>query len=131
MTYTTRRKAIATASFFATVWAVAAAIQPTSTYHLAPLLLAGSVPVVAGGSGLFEQATNAVLGAGLAATVSVAVAASGWMLGPTLLPYGGPLAEALTFAVIGSGAGILFASLSGRVRQGGQREYQRPETASR
>jgi hypothetical protein len=131
MIYTTKSKAVATASFLATVWAVAAAVQPTSTYHLAPLMLAGSVPVVAGGSGSIEQATNAFLGAGLAATVSVAVAASGWMLGPTLLPYGGPLAEAFTFTVVGSAAGVLLTTLNGRARQEDQSEYQRPETASR
>ena len=131
MIYTTRRKALATAGSLATVWVVAAAAQPTSTYHLAPLLLAGSLPVTAGASGLSERATHAVLGAGLAATVSVALAALGWMLGPTLLPYGGPLAEALTFAAVGSVAGSLLTAFNPRARQQGQSEYQRPETSSR
>lgn len=117
MIYTARRKALATAGFLATVWVVAAAAQPTSTYHLAPLLLAGSIPVVTGASGLPERATHAVLGAGLAATVSVALAALGWMLGPTLLPYGGPLAEALTFAAVGSVAGGLLIAHKPTVNQ--------------
>ncbi|MCP4304500.1 MAG: hypothetical protein GY788_06405 [bacterium] len=102
------RSGLLTGALLAVVWVVAALAQPTSTYHLAPILIAGAVPVIARQK---RSATPLLLAAAsgglIAATASVALAAFDLMRGPTLLPYGGAFAEALTFTVAGVAIGGL------------------------
>jgi hypothetical protein len=84
---------------FALIWAVAAVVSPTTTFHLGPVIVAVS-PV------LFSDhrpATRVIAaGLGIAVAISFALAASGSLHGPTLLPWGGALAESLVFAAVGA-----------------------------
>lgn len=110
------RSGLLTGALLAGVWAVAAFAQPTSTYHLAPILVAGAVPAL----GSRRRApkshllTAAVAGGLIAAAASVVLAALDLLRGPTLLPYGGAFAEALTFTVIGVIAGTVAGWLFSR-----------------
>ncbi len=106
-TTTQLQNALRTAALLVVIWAVAAAFQPTSTYHLAPILVAGILPVLAGAARIRGLVGNAALGAALAATAALLLAALDLLRGPTLLPYGGALAEALTFAGVGAVGGAL------------------------
>jgi len=79
------------------VWVLAAAWRPTSTYHLAPILIVGVGPMMSWGS------EKAVLGATAFGTL-VALGTSAilaWLdllRGPSLLPNGGALVESLVLA---------------------------------
>ncbi len=90
---------IAGALGFALIWAIAATVSPTTTFHLGPFIVAVS-PV------LFSDhrpATRVIpAGLGIAVATSLALAASGSLQGPTLLPWGGALAESLVFAAVGA-----------------------------
>jgi len=96
-------KPMAGALGFALIWAVAAVVSPTTTFHLGPLIVAVS-PV------LFSDRRSATrlipAGLGIAAVTSLALAASGSLQGPTLLPWGGALAESLVFAAVGTVAAL-------------------------
>lgn len=102
------RSGLLTGGLLVAVWAVAAAVQPTSTYHLAPILIAGAVPVLGRRSGaprsrLVLAATGGAL---IAATGAALLAGFNLFQGPTLLPYGGAFAEALMFTVAGAVGGF-------------------------
>ncbi len=96
-------------SLLAAVWAVAAVAQPTSTYHLAPILIAGIVPILARSSSrsMPRLIASAAAGGAVALVASVALVTFDLLRGPTLLPYGGAFAEAITFTAIGAVAGLL------------------------
>lgn len=99
---------------FALLWIVAAAARPATTFHLAPLIVAG-IPAVA----LVIDARDsrprrqvlvaAALGLATALIVTAALTAGSRLSGPSLLPFGGAVAEAVIFSGIGAGAGLLFA----------------------
>jgi hypothetical protein len=116
-TQTQYRNALTTTAFLAAVWAVAAAFQPTSTYHLAPLLVAALLPALAGANSKAALASTAAQGAAIAAGAAVVLAAFDLLRGPTLLPYGGALAEAATFAAIGAAGGALIAIVTALSRR--------------
>jgi hypothetical protein len=103
------RSAAAAAVGLALVWIIAAAVRPTSTYHLAPILVAGVVPILARRperSAAF-LATSAAAGAVVASAAALALTGFDLLRGPTLLPYGGAFAEALTFALVGAVGGLI------------------------
>lgn len=103
------RSAVSAAAGLAAVWAVAAAVRPTSTYHLAPLLIAGIAPILARRPERSHSllAVGAMAGVVIAAGAALGLAAFDLLRGPSLLPYGGALAEAVTFTVLGAVAGFL------------------------
>ncbi|MDX2342619.1 MAG: hypothetical protein QNL12_02275 [Acidimicrobiia bacterium] len=105
------RSGVLTAGLLAAVWAIAAFAQPSSTYHLAPILIAGAVPILSRRHGArFRRFMLAALaGSLMASTAAVALSAFDLLRGPSLLPYGGALAEALTFASVGAAIGALLA----------------------
>ncbi len=112
-------RAIGYSLFLSAVWVVAAAIRPTSTYHLAPLLVAGAAPVgyalTAQGSAKAHTTVLAAAGTGLAVVAGLILATAGKLEGPSLLPSGGALAETLSFAIV---AGVAAAAF-GAFRPGG------------
>lgn len=93
---------IAFAGLLAAVWAVAAAIRPTSTFHLAPILITLAVPYLAAGSTRGSSAWNVSIA--VAALVSlgatIVLAMADWLAGPSLLPFGGGATEALVFTIV-------------------------------
>lgn len=89
-------KAIGYSIGFVVLWAVLAAIQPSTTYHLAPLLVAVIVPFVYRMQDGRSRSTGiwlALAGVGLAVTATSLLAVSGLLEGPSLLPFGGGLSS--------------------------------------
>jgi len=107
------RSAVSAAAGLAAVWAVAAAIRPTSTYHLAPILIAGIAPILARRPGKRTSflAAGAVVGVVIAIGAALGLAAFDLLRGPSLLSYGGALTEAVIFALLGAGGGLLVAGV--------------------
>ena len=87
----------------AAVWAVAALVRPSATFHLAPILVV-LTPLLATAR---DRRIPARLTAGtvlIALATSLLLAAVDLMRGPSLLPFGGALTEAVVFAAAGAGA---------------------------
>ena len=92
---------------FGLIWLVASVVSDaTTTVHLAPLIVGASAGAVATG----RRHLWAVAGASAAAAMSVALAAAGQMLGPSLLPVGGALFESLVGSALGGVIGLVAAS---------------------
>lgn len=96
------------------LWAILAANNPTTTYHLAPLLVAGAGPILSTLDGEVEisaqlLASAAAVGLVTALATAIAIAALGWSQGPSLLPFGGAVTEAVVFAVAGAVGGLAVA----------------------
>jgi hypothetical protein len=96
----------------ALLWGVLAFNNPTITYHLAPLLVAVVIPI---GSSLTETIpTRTALMAtsiGLALTLGavIVLGLTEHLAGPSLLPSGGAVVEAVVFGGIGGVGGLAFA----------------------
>ncbi len=101
---------------FAVLWLIVAALRPASTFHLAPLLVAGTAPVF-GALEARQAATPttlagaAGLGTAVALAATAATAAAGWLTGPSLLPTGGAALEAVVFSIAGGIGGWLIGSV--------------------
>ncbi len=101
--------ALRVAAALAVVWAAAALWRPTATYHLAPILIAGAAPFLSRGSRR-AALPMAVIGGGLAIVVALLLAGLDLLQGPSLLPVGGALLEAVVFAGLGAGGGFVAAT---------------------
>lgn len=107
------RRAAGYAVGLGAVWAVAAALRPETTYHLAPLLVAATLPFVL----VAEQPSLGLRGtlagaAGGTAVAFIATAALGFadlLRGPSLLPFGGAVVESVIFSVVGGVLGLVAA----------------------
>lgn len=101
----------------AVLWVVLALASPTTTYHLAPLLVAGT-PTVAdsleGEGPKVRLVSLAALGLILALAATGILAILGSLEGPSLLPIGGAALESAVFALVGSLAGIFVAAVTNR-----------------
>lgn len=102
----------------AALWFVVAAWRPEVTYHLAPLLIAATPPVIMSldttGSGPAHATRPGLVGAGVAGLAvgiiaTAVLSALGWLAGPSLLPVGGAATEAVAFAAIGAPVGLALA----------------------
>ena len=84
----------------AAVWVLAAALRPTSTFHLAPILIAGIVPLLGKKVGLRHRAVTVAgfVGLSIVAASSVILALFDLLRGPSLLPFGDAFVEAIVFA---------------------------------
>jgi len=97
------------------IWVVLAWLNPDVTYHLGPILVAASFPIGhrlrAGARLLPFQGFATFVGAGL--NVGVATGILAWadkLRGPSLLPSGGAVIEAVVFgAVAGIAAAVVVA----------------------
>ncbi|MEX0757229.1 MAG: hypothetical protein WD532_00755 [Acidimicrobiia bacterium] len=92
------------AAAFSVLWIVAAVLTPDVTFHLAPVIVAAA-PAFAGRG---RPILWGVVGFVLASGISVALALSGFLDGPSLLPVGGPLLESIVGALVGAVVGGLF-----------------------
>lgn len=79
------------------VWVLAAAWRPTSTYHLAPILIVGVGPMMLWGPKMAVLGATA-FGTLVALGTSAILAWLDLLRGPSLLPTGGALVESLVFA---------------------------------
>ena len=107
------REGLAAALGLALVWAIAGAVRPNLTFHLAPVLIAGVVPFLHTPRGRSSRgvAVAGALGLGVAVVTGVGLSIFDLLRGPSLLPFGGAFAEAMVFAGIGAGLGSLLSLL--------------------
>ncbi|HZD23193.1 MAG TPA: hypothetical protein VE569_07300 [Acidimicrobiia bacterium] len=99
------RRRIIGSLLFAVLWAVVAAVRPTTTFHLASLIVAIWAPL---GERQRERALAMSLAGGLIAAVTTGLLSlAGWLQGPSLLPWGGAGFEALVGAAAGSLIGVV------------------------
>lgn len=111
-----------TASLLATVaavavWAVAAALRPHATYHLAPAIVMGVYPVLRWGA-LASRGRRAVavaIGAAVASTTAVALQGAGLLDGPALVGATG-FGEAMLIIAAVTVLGLVAALATGRTR---------------
>jgi len=100
----------------AVLWAVLAWYSPSTTYHLAPLLVAGVVP----GALLLSDERSpwritlaaGAVGASLALITTTGLGLAERLIGPSLLPSGGAVVEAVVFAALGATAGVVAAAVA-------------------
>ena len=111
------RSGLSLATLLAIVWAVAAAIRPTSTFHLAPILIAGAAPIAVRHVRIKDNVLAAALGGAISLAIATVLSAAGMLQGPSLLPAGGAFAEAVVFTAIGAAGGVV-ASALGAVSEG-------------
>lgn len=100
----------------AVAWLIAAAFRPEVTYHLAPILVAGALPIAmvlerrsAPGNKVLVSAAG--FGFALAAATTALLAGAGWLEGPTLGPFTSAVGESLAGAALGAVTGSLIAAL--------------------
>jgi hypothetical protein len=108
----------------AVLWLVLALITSTTTYHLAPPLVAAT-PVVVDAwerpSSTTGHALRAVLGFALVLIITGILSVSGNLDGPSLLPVGGAVLESVVFAIAGGVIGLIVAVVKSRPREGSAR----------
>jgi hypothetical protein len=97
------------AVLFAGLWIVVAGIRPTSTYHLAPLIVA-AWPAL-GERDLQRAVSMSLFGAVLTAATTALLFSLGWLGGPSLLPWGGAGVESLVAGAAGALFGVVPAAL--------------------
>jgi hypothetical protein len=97
------------AAAFGGLWALLAAINPTTTYRLAPLL----VPLVPLGMTLQERSvstpvvrTSTLAPGAISLALAGGLSAAGWLSGPSLLPSGGAALEAIVFSAVAIVLGV-------------------------
>lgn len=104
------------------LWAVLAWRTPTSTFHFAPIIAAGSLPVVQRMNTtrlpLGLAARQSALGVGSTLLVGVALHISNRLEGPTFWTEGGAIYEVLGFAAVGGVFGLWYASRAEASSQG-------------
>ncbi|MFV1961247.1 MAG: hypothetical protein ACC658_05380 [Acidimicrobiia bacterium] len=106
----------------AVLWLVLALITSTTTYHLAPPLVAATPVVVdAWERPTTGHALRAVLGVALALIITGILSVSGNLDGPSLLPVGGAALESVVFAIAGGVIGLIGAVVKSRPRAGSAR----------
>ncbi len=106
------------------LWAILAWTRPEVTFHLAPVLVAGTLPAVYGWGADQPAPLEAVLvlaAVGEAGTILLAggLWAAGKLAGPSLLPMGGAILESVLAASVGALGG--FAAGGWRSLRGARR----------
>ena len=107
------RRALMWGAMLAVLWVAVAIFQPTSTFHLAPFLIAAAPPVllILDEGAATDRASVLRVGAislAIATGAALLLLAIGAMDGPVFEMFPGPMVEAFTFAAIGAVSGIGF-----------------------
>jgi hypothetical protein len=109
--HTEARRALGYASSLGAIWVVSAGLRPSTTYHLAPILIAAIFPIALIAAerrpDLRVVMGSSAAGAGVALMMTAVLTIADWLQGPSLLPYGGAVAESVTFALGGGAVGML------------------------
>ena len=97
------------------LWVILALVRDGTTFHLAPLIVAGALPVMAGLDPDHERSATAtaalaIVGGIAALGTTAGLAAADAMAGPSLLPFGGAATESVVFSLVGVVGGFLFAA---------------------
>ena len=102
---------------FGAIWVLIAWARPENSYFMFPLLIASSVPVsyrlIAGRA----LPIGIALGASIAGVLNVfllaaLLAIAGKLEGPTLVPAGGAVVDAIILGVAGAAAGAFLSSVN-------------------
>ncbi len=115
----TVRRALTYTLALTVLWVSLAAWRPEVTYHLAPLLISAVPPIAVTLEDPREvksQVVGAAAIAGLALGLGTTafLSALGWLSGPSLLPAGGAVFEAVVFSLFGAAIGTAVALLRSR-----------------
>ena len=98
MRHTTRTDILVPGSL-AIIWLTAALWRPNSTFHLAPLFI--MIAAQLDGQTVRRPRWRTIVnGASIATGAALVISALGLMRGPSFLPLGGALAEALVLVVV-------------------------------
>lgn len=98
------------AAIFAALWTAAAVVSPTTTLHLAPAITAGWPAATSERTDLLGLGA---IGLSIAAVAAIVLSVAGHLQGPSLLPVGGPLAEAMVAAPLGAAIGVIIGRYRG------------------
>jgi len=103
----------------AAVWLVAAGLNGGTTYHLAPFLVAATLPIVLAFDidrtvDMRTLVTGATAGGVLALAVTAALAVADKLQGPSILSFGGAATESVVFALAGTATGLVIAVIRTR-----------------
>lgn len=95
----------------AVLWSVLALVRPSTTFHLAPFLVAATPGLFSrfdGPSGVSVRLLAALHGLTitLALTATGVLAVAGGLMGPSLLPFGGAALESIVGSVAGGLLGL-------------------------
>ncbi|MDH3306695.1 MAG: hypothetical protein OEO77_04145 [Acidimicrobiia bacterium] len=98
----------------AALWVTLTIFRPTTTFHLAPLLV-GVAPVLSGD----RRPARAMEGPIIAVATAAILAVSGRLDGPSLLPVGGALLEAVVAAAAATAIALTLVGREHRELSGG------------
>jgi len=110
---TDTRRALMWGAMLAALWVAVAIFRPTSTFHLAPFLIAAAPPVllVLDEGTATDRASVLRVGAislALAVGAALVLLAIGAMDGPVFELFPSPMIEAFIFAAVGAVSGVGF-----------------------
>ena len=110
------RRAVSISLGLAGLWVVVALLRSGTTFHLAPILVAAAVPIAVAYDTRDQTSTQdlvvaAVIGLLLALVATLILTLADEMTGPSLLPSGGAVTEAVVFSLTGAIGGFVIATL--------------------
>lgn len=105
------RRAVLSSVGLAVLWIVVAFIRSGATFHLAPILVAASLPILAAYDSedritITELTIASVAGLTIALLATLLLTVADQLTGPSLLPFGGAVTESVVFAIGGAVAGF-------------------------
>ncbi len=109
-------RAVSISLGLALLWVVVALLRSGTTFHLAPILVAAAVPIAVAYDTQDQTSTQdlvvaTVIGLVLALVATLILTLADEMTGPSLLPSGGAVTEAVVFSLTGAIGGFVIATL--------------------
>ncbi len=110
------RRAVSISLGLAVLWVAVAFLRSGTTFHLAPILVAAAFPVTVAYDtrdrmSMRHLALASVVGLAIALVATLILTLADMMTGPSLLPSGGAVTEAVVFSLIGAIGGFVIATL--------------------
>ncbi len=110
------RRAVSISLGLAVLWVVVAFLRSGTTFHLAPILVAAALPVAVAYDTRDHTSTRdlvlaTVVGLAIALVATLILTLADEMTGPSLLPFGGAVTEAVVFSLVGALGGLVIATL--------------------
>ncbi len=110
------RRAVSISLGLSVLWVVVALVRSGTTFHLAPILVAAALPVAVAYDTRDQTSTRdlvlaTVVGLAMALVATLILTLADEMTGPSLLPSGGAITEAVVFSLIGALGGFVIATL--------------------
>ncbi len=110
------RRAVSISLGLSVLWVVVALVRSGTTFHLAPILVAAALPVAVAYDTRDQTSTRdlvlaTVVGLAIALVATLILTLADEMTGPSLLPSGGGITEAVVFSLVGALGGFVIATL--------------------